>query len=89
MRKVTLETSVFLKINTGNFESFDVAKTIKEEVEFEKPEELVERSKRHDAMAASMLKAEAEGMLEKLGRKRIMKIAGQDTPVPLWESGTK
>ena len=89
MRKITLETTLFLKVNTGNFESFDVSKSVKEEIEFDKPEELVEKSKRHDNMVALLIKNEAEGMIEKLGRKRIMKISGQDTPVPLWESGAK
>ena len=85
-RKITIETSVFLKVNTGNFESVDLAKTVKEEVEFETPQELLEKSKKLDNMAAILLKQEAEVMMAQLGRKRIMKIGGQDTPVAMFES---
>lgn len=85
-RKITLETSVFLKINTGNFESIDVSKTVREEVEFDTPAELIEKSKKLDNMAQTLLKAEAEAMMEQLGRRRIMSIGGTATPVNLWES---
>lgn len=86
MRKVTLQSTASLKINTGNYETVDVSKTMSVEIEFEKPDELVEKSKNHDAVLIQMLKAEAESALEQIGRRRVMKIAGQDTPVELWKS---
>lgn len=86
MRKVTLQTTATLKINVGNYETVDVSKTVTADIEFEKPEELVDRSSKHDTMVGALLKAEAEGLLEQLGRKRIMKIGGQDTPADLWKS---
>lgn len=89
MRKITIETTAFLKINTGNYESLDVSKTIRQEVEFETAEELVAASHKADAAVAALVKSEAELMLEQLGRRRIMKIANQDTPVELWKSGVK
>ena len=88
-RKITLETSAFLKINTGNYETLDLSKTVREEIEFETAAELVEKSKKLDNMAAALLKAEAETMIEQLGRRRIMKISGVETPVNLWEAYVK
>lgn len=88
-RKVTLETSASLKINTGNYETVDVSKTLIMEIEFETPDELVEKSKKADNAVAALLRAEAEGMLEQLGRKRIMKVNGQDTPAELFKSYVK
>jgi len=88
-RKVTVETSVYLKVNTGNYETLDFSKTVKSEIEYETPEELIEKSKKLDNMAAVLLKNEADALMETLGRKRIMKINGADTPVKLWESYVK
>jgi len=88
-RKISLETSASLKINTGNYETVDVSKTVVMEIEFETADELIEKSKKADNMVAALLRAEAEGMLEQLGRKRIMKIAGQDTPAELFKSYVK
>ena len=88
-RKVNLETTLTLKVNTGNFESFDVSKTISMEVEFETPDELVAKSAKMDNAVAALVKAEAEAMLEQLGRSRIMRINNVETPVELWKSYVK
>ena len=85
-RKITLETTATITINNGNYENCTFSKTVKEDVEFEKPEELIEKSKRLDNMVTSLLKAEVERGLEVFGRQRIMKINGTDTPVTVWES---
>ena len=88
-RKVNLQTTLTLKVNTGNFESFDVSKTISMEVEFETPDELVAKSAKMDNAVAALVKAEAEAMLEQLGRSRIMRINNVETPVELWKSYVK
>lgn len=88
-RKITLETSASLKINTGNYETVDVSKTLIMEIEFETPDELVEKSRKADNCVAALLRAEADGMLEQLGRKRIMKVNGVDTPVEIFKSYVK
>ncbi len=85
-RKVTIEKSATLKIATGNFESVDVSMAVKEEIEFETPAELVEKTKKLDNMLIALLKNEAEAALAQMGRCRVMKINGKDTPVELWES---
>jgi len=85
-RKATIEKSAFLKINTGNFESVDVHMAVKEEIEFETPQELVEKTKKLDNMLIALLKNEAEASLTQMGRHRIMKINGVETPVELWKS---
>lgn len=89
MRKVTVEKTAFLKINTGNFESVDVSMAVKEEIEFETSEDLIEKTKKLDNMLIALLKKEAEASLTQMGRSRIMKINGVETPVELWKSYVK
>jgi hypothetical protein len=85
LKKFTVQTNVSLKINCGNYETIDVSKMISTEIECE-PNELPEKSAKNDALAIALLKQEAEIVVQELGRRRIMKTNGVDTPVELWKS---
>jgi hypothetical protein len=85
MRTAKISTLVSIKINTGNYETLEVSKSIETEVTFDKPEELTEKSKGLDRTAASMLKDEAEYICTQLGRRRVVKVGSKETPVGLFE----
>ena len=83
-KKFTVQTTVTLKIATGNFESVDVTKMMVTEVECE-PAELPEKSAKMDGLACMLVKQEAEIVLQELGRRRVMKLNGSETPIELWK----
>lgn len=88
-RKATVTTSASIKLSVGNFETIDAQKTLAVEIEFDKPEELADRSKSMDSLVIRLLKAEVEQIVDQIGRRRIMKINGVETPVDLWKSYVK
>jgi hypothetical protein len=86
MRTAKISTTVSMKVNTGNYETVEVAKSIETDVTFEKVEELAEKSKNLDKTAFLMLKEETEYMLTQLGRKRHIKVNGKELPIGLFDS---
>lgn len=72
MKKARIETHLGLKINVGNYETVDVAKTIAADVEFETPEELQEKSAKMDKLVSLLVKQEAEILLQETNKKRFM-----------------
>jgi len=86
MRTAKIVAAVSMKINTGNYETIEVTKSIETEVTFEKPEELVEKSKGMDKTVTALLKEEAEYVMTQLGRKRMVKVNGKDVPVGTFDT---
>jgi len=84
-KKFTIQTTMSMKFSTGNWETLDCSKTMSTEIECD-PAELPEKSSKMDAIVILLLKNEAEAMMKELGRTRIMKMNGADTPVELWKS---
>ena len=69
-RITVVDSSVSIKINVGNFETIDVSKSAKIEIEFSTPDELVQKSAKFDAHLIKMVKALAEETLKETGRSR-------------------
>lgn len=86
MRTAKIVAAVSMKINTGNYETIEVTKSIETEVTFEKPEELTEKSKGMDKTVTLLLKEEAEYAMTQLGRKRMVKVNGKDVPVGTFDT---
>jgi len=83
-----IQSSVSIKVNTGNFESLDFSTSL--EVEFT-PEagkdvktQLTEKSVKINSLVLQMLKQEVEQGMKDLGRQRFDK--GQQKTIPLWEN---
>lgn len=83
-KKVTLETYVAIKVNTGNFETIDVTKTIRTDVEFEEMKELEKKSVALDAVVIKLAKEEAEAALRETGRSRYVKTGNTESKVDTW-----
>ncbi len=83
-RTAQIETSCAIKINTGNFETFDVSKRLVVEIEYESPKELAEKSEKVDALVIKMTQHEADLGLERMGRKRYAKVNGKDIVCGTW-----
>ena len=83
-KKFTIQTTVTVKLACGNFESADVTKMMVTEVECE-PSELPEKSAKMDALICVLVKQEAETVMQELGRRRVMKLNGSETPIELWK----
>lgn len=85
-RIATLESTISIKINTGNFESLDVTKSVKTDVEYADPEDLKKKQEGFDKSVIDATKAEAERTMEATGRKRKLKAErGQvEKELPLW-----
>jgi hypothetical protein len=80
-KKLVLESTANVKINTGSYETIDVSKSIRVEVEYETMEELEKKSKSVDSVLAKLVKAEAETILKETGRTRVH----QNKEVELWQ----
>lgn len=85
MRTAKISSAVSMKINTGNYETIEVSKSIETEVQFEKTEELTEKSKGMDKMALIMLKEDAELVCAQLNRRRHKKVNGKDVQIGLFD----
>lgn len=83
-RKITIETTAHIKVNTGNFETIDVSKTLRAEVEYANAEELLKKSQSMDAICTKMAKIEAELVLKETGRQRVIKPNAQEKEADIW-----
>lgn len=85
-RKLKLETSATIKINTGNYETIDVTKTVTMDIEFSKPSEVIEKSKKLDSLVANLAKAEAETILKETGRFMTVSTTGGPKKTQSWDN---
>lgn len=83
-RTAELQSSISIKINVGNFESIDVTKTVKTEVEYETPDELKKKQTGFDTSVIRAAKTMAEIALTETGRKRIS--SDKHSELPLWSA---
>lgn len=79
-RTATIDSTIAIKINIGNFESLDISKTIKLDIEFDSPETLAKKQAGLDKMLIDAVKSQVETVLSATGRKRMTK----DKEVELW-----
>ena len=83
-KKLTMDTSFSIKLNTGNYETIDVSKTIHKDIEYETEEELAKKSAAIDAVLIKFVKTEAETALRETGRRRITKPNSQEKENDIW-----
>lgn len=84
---VKIQSSVSIKINTGNFESMDFSKSVEVETKID-PEkdvrsQISEKSKRLNALVIQLLKDDVESTLTQLGRARHDKE--KQKQIGIWE----
>ncbi len=85
--KVKIGSHCSLKINTGNFESLDIGKTIEVEIEVASPADLPAKSGKISASLVEMLKNEAEATMHSLGRNRYNGMV--QSKIDLWQEVLK
>ena len=83
-KKLVLETSANVKINTGNFETIDISKSIRVEIEYDNADEILKKSKAVDALVAKAVKAEGELLLKETGRVRVVKANAAEKEADIW-----
>jgi hypothetical protein len=82
-RKAAIGTSMTLKVNTGNFETVEVSKHVYVEVDFEKPEDNIAKSRSMDRVVVRLLREEADCIMKELNRSRMAKVGGYEYKVGL------
>ena len=84
MKTATIESTISIKVNTGNYETVDITKTFKCDIEYNTGEERDKIQSALDAKVIQYTKDLAEKTLAEMGRTRISKSNGADKEVPLW-----
>ena len=79
-KKIVIQQSATVKVNTGNYENIEVTESIEAEVEYENTDELKKKGAGMASALAMLLKSSTEKMLQETNRKRV--VCGKETE--LW-----
>ena len=80
--KVKIGSTCSVKINTGNYETVDVSKTIEVEFEVGSSKDVPVKSAKVAETVTRMLKTEVEATLKSMGRQRYDSKTGKQ--IELW-----
>jgi len=80
--KVKIGSTCSVKINTGNYETVDISKTVEVEFDVSSSKDVPAKSARISDTVTRMLKTEVEATLKSMGRQRYDSKTGKQ--IELW-----